>query len=617
MGNAPLDYSLTQQILQAADIVEIVSRYVNLRRAGKDYKGICPFHDDKHPSMFVVPAKQLFKCFACGAGGDAIKFIQLKENLSFLEARAMLAEQLGIRIERSDGKPRQFQRQDLTKIQTWASQWFRNNLLGPQGLSAREYVENRGISAETCETFQIGLAPEGWDGLLVAARRNGINDEQLFDAGLIKRRENGSGYYDAFRNRLMFPIRDISGHVIGFGGRALDDSPAKYINSPETALFNKSRTLYGLDVARQRAQVAKRVLVVEGYVDCVMCHQHGYGETVAVLGTALTDMHVQMLRRQVDSVILVFDGDEAGYKAADRGLEIVLNGQLDVRLAVLPEGFDPADLLVEGRAAEFEAALNAATDALDFRWRRFMQSFGGEEASGPARQQAVQAFLEFLAKMPMLDAADALQRGMWAVRVAKMLGLEVQEVHRTLQRMRGGTRRSQGPGARGEGTTEDETGQKRQRDAEQAALRQIVEVLLNEPAYYEVAREALKIEAMADADLAQVARILQQLCESGMPWELTDLLAQLPEARFGQLVTDLQMAGQRRGQLDRTLDGAIQCLQHVAFLRDWAQTVEQLKSGQRTGSMPGDAESVDEYLRRLSEEAGKRGHFAPPKSLLP
>lgn len=615
MAGVPLDYSLTQQILQAADIVEIVSRHVNLRKAGKDYKGLCPFHDDKHPSMTVSPAKQIFKCFACGAGGDAIKFIQLKENLSFLEARATLAEQLGIRIERAGAGAGQFQRQDLTKIQAWAAEWFRNNLLGPQGQSTREYVEKRGISPQTCETFQVGLAPEGWDGLLIAARRNGIKDEQLFEAGLTKRRENGVGYYDAFRNRLMFPIRDISGHVIGFGGRALDDSPAKYINSPETALFNKSKTLYGLDVARNYAQPAKRVLVVEGYVDCVMCHQYGYGETVAVLGTALTDMHVQMLRRQVDSVILVFDGDEAGYKAADRGLEIVLNGQLDVRLAILPEGFDPADLMLAGRTADFEAALNSAVDAVEFRWQRFMRTFAGADEKGPARQQATEAFLQFLAQMPTLHEADALQRGMWAVRVSKMLGLEVQEFHRALRKMQRRPARSMGEPGLAPAASGDPTSQKRPLDAQQAALRQIIEVLLNEPAYYDVAREVLRIDEVADSDLAQVARMLQELCESGLPWELTDLLGRLPDARFGQLVTDLQMAGQRRGQLDRTLDGAIQRLQHVAFLRERSKTVEQLKFGQRTGSMQADAGSVDENLRKLSEEAGKYSHFAPPKWL--
>ncbi len=516
----------------------------------------------------------------------------------------MLAEQLGIRIERSSPGQR-FQRQDLTKIQAWAAGWFRNNLLGPQGQATREYIEKRGIDAQTCETFLVGLAPEGWDGLLVAARRNGISDEQLFEAGLIKPREKGTGYYDAFRNRLMFPIRDISGHVIGFGGRALDDSPAKYINSPETALFNKSKTLYGLDVARNFAQPAKRVLVVEGYVDCVMCHQYGYGETVAVLGTALTDLHVQVLRRQVDSVILVFDGDEAGYRAADRALEIVLNGQLDVRLAILPEGCDPADLLVAGRKAEFEAALASATDALEFRWQRFMQSFSGTDGTGPAGRRATEAFLQFLAQMPTLSTADALQRGIWSVRVAKLLGLEVQEVTQTLRRMqrrRAPTARQDSTGAgtapgiqsasgAGDDTYNSSSGDEssgpegstgaggdngtRRSRPEQVALRQIVEVLLNEPGYYDMIREVLEIEAIGDADLRQVAMVLRDLCESGLPWELTDLLARLPEARFGQLVTDMQMADQRRGQPDRTLDGAIHCLHDAAILRERARTVEQ------------------------------------------
>lgn len=631
MANSPLDYSLTQQILQTADIVEIVSRYVELRKKGKDYVGLCPFHNDKHPSMYVVPAKQLFKCFSCGAGGDALKFIQLKENMTFLEARATLAEQLGIRIERTSGSG-QFQRQDLTKIQTWAAQWFRNNLLGPKGQPTRDYVEKRGITAQTCETFQIGYAPEGWDGLLVAARRNGISDSHLLETGLIKERDNGSGFYDAFRNRLMFPILDVSGHVIAFGGRALDDNPAKYINSPETAVFSKSKTLYGLNVARNFAQPAKRVLVVEGYVDCVMCHQYGYGETVAVLGTALTDMHVQMLRRHVESVILVFDGDEAGHKAADRALEIVLNGQLDVRLAILPQGFDPADVLTGGAATKqthghlaenqprtgksaLDAILASATDALEFRWQRFMQTFDAENENGPARRQATEAFLQFLAQVPALDSADAIARGMWGVRVAKVLGLEPRDIQQALRRMqRKPVRPAIDPDA-AETDIPQEDDQNRAPDATQACLRQIIEVLLNEPAYYDQAQEAFAANTIADGDLAQVALVLQELCQTQLPWELTDLLGRLPEPRFGQLVTDLQLAGARRGELDRTLDGALQRLQHVAFLRETRRTVEQLKIRQRTGTIEGDAASVDDQLRKLSQEAGKHNHFAPSKWL--
>lgn len=608
MSTAPQDSSLTQQVLQAADIVDVVSRYVSLRRAGKDHKGLCPFHDDRHPSMTVSPAKQIFKCFACGAGGDAIKFIQLKENLSFLEARAMLAEQLGIRLEPAKGSAAaafRSQRMDLGKINTWAADFFHSSLLGPNGQPARDYVKNRGITSEWSEKFRIGLAPDSWDSLLIAARKAGIADDRLFEAGLVKKRESGNGFYDAFRNRVMFPIVDISGNVIAFGGRALDDNPAKYLNSPESLLFSKGKTLFGLNLAREHAQKAGRILVVEGYMDCLACHQSGYGETVAVLGTALTDMHVQLLRRHVESVLLVFDGDEAGIKAADRSIEIVLNGQLDVRLVILPGGNDPADLLMEGHRDVFEAALNGAIDALEFRWQRFQQAFGAGSQTGPARKEATEAFLQFLAQMPTLHAGDALQRGMWAVRAGKLLGLEPREFQQALRRfLRVNPDGSQAPAEAA----------KPKADAEQAALRQIVEVLLNEPAYYDVAREVLHAQPITDSDLAEVARQMLELCESGMPWELTDLLAGLPDARFGALVTDLQAAGQQRGQFDRTLDGALACLQHAAFLRETSRTVEQLKSAERTGSGQPDGR-VDEDLRRLSQDTSKHKHFAPPKWL--
>lgn len=610
MSTAPHDNSQTQQVLQAADIVDVVSRYVSLHRAGKEFKGLCPFHDDRHPSMTVSPAKQIFKCFACGAGGDAIKFIQLKENLGFLEARAMLAEQLGIRLERTaSGEVFRSQRMDLSRINTWAADFFRSMALGPAGQVARQYVERRGVKSEWAEKFRIGFAPDSWDSLLIAGRKAGIADERLFEAGLVKRRENGNGYYDTFRNRVMFPIQDISGHVVGFGGRALDDNPAKYLNSPESVLFSKGKTLFGLNLAREQAQKAGRILVVEGYMDCLACQQSGYGETVAVLGTALTDMHVQMLKRHVQSVVLVFDGDEAGIKAADRSVEIVLNGQLDVRLVILPGGNDPADLLMEGQKDVFEAALNGAVDALEFRWQQFLQGFGKGQENGPARKEATDAFLQFLAQMPTLHAGDALQRGMWAARVGNLLGLEPRETQQALRRF---LRVSPDRKAASEETAE--AGQKPKVDAEQAALRQIIEVLLNEPTYHDIARDVLQAQPINDPDLAEVARQLRELCETGMPWELTDLLARLPDARFGALVTDLQMAGQERGQFERTLDGALACLQHAAFLRETVRTVEQLKSPERTGSGSSDSD-VDDRLRKLSQDAGKHRHFTPPKWL--
>jgi DNA primase len=607
MSTAPQDSSLTQQVLQAVDIVDVISLHVNLRRAGKDLKGLCPFHDDRHPSLTVSPSKQIFKCFSCGAGGDAIKFIQLKENLSFPEARATLAERLGIRLERSGSPAEAFrsQKMDLTKINTWATDHFRSMVLGPAGQVARQYIERRGVTAESAERFRIGLAPDAWDSLLIAGRKAGIQDERLFEAGLIKKRETGNGYYDTFRNRVMFPIQDIGGHVVGFGGRALDDNPAKYLNSPESVLFSKGKTLFGLNLAREHAQKKGRILVVEGYMDCLACHQCGYGETVAVLGTALTDMHVQMLRRQVQTVVLVFDGDEAGIKAADRSVEIVMNGQLDVRLVILPGGNDPADLLMEGQAAQFEAALNGAVDALEFRWQQFLRGFGAGQEGGTARKEATDAFLQFLAQMPTLNAGDALQRGMWAARVGSLLGLDARETQQALRRFLRVRPSQQAPTA----------GRARPRiDSEQAALRQIVEVLINEPTYYDVAREVLRTQTIRDPDLAEVARQLQALCEAGLPWELTDLLARLPDPRFGALVTDLQAAGQQRALFERTLDGALACLQHAAFLRETTKTVEQLKSTERTGAQAPEG-NLDEQLRKLSEDAGRHRHFTPPKWL--
>jgi len=597
------DASITRQILQAADIVEVVSRYVTLRKAGKDYKALCPFHTEKTPSFYVSPSKQIFKCFGCGVGGDAIKFLQLKENLTFAEARALLAEQVGIKLTPAGRRAEAggFTRADLARVNAWAMKFFKAQLAGQAGESARRYLRGRGVSDESIRLFNLGYAPDSWDALLRAARRAGISQDLLLAAGLV-RAGNERGPYDTFRNRIIFPIIDTLNRVIAFGGRALDDSPAKYLNSPETAIFDKSSALFGLNLAREAMQKAGRAIVVEGYIDCLMAHQHGWPETVAVLGTALSDSHVQLLRRFVERVILVFDGDEAGLRAADRAIEIVLAGQMEVSIAILPAGQDPADLLSSGRKSDFEAALNAATDALEFRWQQFIRRFGADQATGPARRRAVEAFLAFIAQMPALSAGDAVQQGMSLARLAKLLAVPAEQLRTTIRRLRR-TR----AGANAAGVSTAISGQIATADAEQVALRQVLEVLLNEPAYYDLVRGIWRPDRIEDPDIAEVARQLQQLCEQQRDWELTDLLAMLPDARFGRVVTDLQIAGQRRGRYAETLDGAIKYLQHAEILRCQQETARMLYRGEE--------KEQEQRLRKLTEQAKNYRFFVPPKWL--
>jgi DNA primase len=365
-----------QQIRERVDIVDVISTYVSLSKAGQNFKGLCPFHSEKTPSFSVNPASQYFHCFGCQAGGDAFTFLMKQENMDFMEALRELSQRAGIALPEqrpSSSRPESgLSRERYFQLYQLAASWYHQNLLeGPEAQEARAYLDQRGISRESWTTFQLGYAPEGWNGLSNWMERHAVKLDELNQAGLVVRKEKveaqGFSTYDRFRNRVLFPIADTRGHVLGFGGRVLQDGASpKYLNSPETDLFFKGRTLYGLDKARQSATAAGRFYLVEGYFDVIALHEHGMANVVAPLGTALTVDHVQILRRFVPSVTLVFDGDTAGVNAALRTLDLFLNSGMDVRVLVLPTGEDPDTFIrTNGVEAFRELEVRAAT-LLDF-----------------------------------------------------------------------------------------------------------------------------------------------------------------------------------------------------------------------------------------------------------
>jgi len=340
-----------QQIRERTDIVDLISTYVSLSKAGQNFKGLCPFHAEKSPSFSVNPGNQYFHCFGCQAGGDAFTFLMKQENMDFMEALRELSQRAGIALpERRQSISRSesgLSRERYFYLYQLAASWYHRNL---QELSdaqaARSYLDQRGLSRQSWTTFQLGYAPEGWNGLSNWMERQSVTDDELIRAGLVVRKERdgaqGFSTYDRFRNRVLFPIADTRGQILAFGGRVMqDEASPKYLNSPETDLFFKGRSLYALDKARQSATAAGRFYLVEGYFDVIALYEHGITNVVAPLGTALTSDHVQILRRFVPSVTLVFDGDAAGVNAALRTLDLFLNSGVDVRVLLLPTGDDP------------------------------------------------------------------------------------------------------------------------------------------------------------------------------------------------------------------------------------------------------------------------------------
>ncbi len=420
-----------EQVQQATDIVRLVGEHVSLRPRGREFIGLCPFHDDQNPSMYVSPAKQIFKCFSCGAGGDVFSFVTRYHKMSFPEALRHLAERAGIRLEAEGGAEQasRGQRQRLAGANDQALSFYRTLYAHEEhGRVAREYVARRGISAEMVEAFAIGYAPDRWDGLAQTVTSKGWPAEDFEAAGLISPRRNGPGMYDRLRHRLIFPIFDAIGRPIAFGGRKLreEDEP-KYLNSPETMLFNKSATLYGLHLAKKPIIDSKTAVIVEGYTDVIACHQAGERNVVATLGTALTADHVRELRRYAEHVVLVFDADEAGAKAGDRAVELFLTGEVDVSIAVLPAGKDPAELLAgEGGAERWQAVLASARDALSHQLDRVA---GQLEAATTVtgRQRVAEGYIADLARLG-IGRTGPIRRALVVQRLAELMPMSEQAV---------------------------------------------------------------------------------------------------------------------------------------------------------------------------------------------
>ncbi len=353
------------EIKNTADIVDVVSEVVHLKRSGKNYLGLCPFHSEKTPSFTVSPEKQIFYCFGCATGGNVFSFLMKHDGISFPDAARMLARRHGIDIPTQamspDQKRRISERENLLAINREAMDFFRQELLGgASGKRAMAYLKKRGMDKEILDSFNLGYAPEGWDNLVNFFSKKKIPHALVEKSGLIVSRKNKSGFYDRFRDRIIFPIFDLSMQVIGFGGRVMDDSMPKYLNSPETPVYNKRRSLYGIHRAKKKCRESGSVYIVEGYFDLLSLHQHGIENAVATLGTALTTEHVQLLKGYADRVVLVFDSDDAGIKAALRSIGIFMRGEVDASIIVLPAGYDPDSYLFE---FGYESFINAASKA--------------------------------------------------------------------------------------------------------------------------------------------------------------------------------------------------------------------------------------------------------------
>ncbi|UCG40892.1 MAG: DNA primase [Acidimicrobiia bacterium] len=414
-----------ERVRDAADIVELARAVTTVKKSGRTVKAICPFHQEKTPSMSLDPARGLFHCFGCGKGGDVYKFVQESQAVDFGEAVEILARQAGITLTRDPrAAARHGRRREIVEALEAAVDFYHQRLKqSPDAAGARSYLRGRGYDGDVVDTFKIGYAPEerGWNALITELKGRGVSEKTLVDAGLATRTSKGR-LRDWFHNRLLFPIHDLKGDAVGFGARILDGDGPKYLNSPETEVYRKARLLYGLDRAKSRISRDNLAVIVEGYTDVIALHLAGYDLAVATCGTALGEEHFDLLRRFTDRIVLAFDADQAGAGAALRGggLQTPSDLGLDLRVAIMPEGRDPADLVQAGDMELLRSAIDASQPFLRFEVDRILAGHALDEIEGRTR-----ALREAAQAIARLD--DEVARHEYGRALSRQVGVEVDE----------------------------------------------------------------------------------------------------------------------------------------------------------------------------------------------
>ncbi|QJW94445.1 DNA primase [Frigoriglobus tundricola] len=538
----------TKQVKAASDIVAVVGSYLALHAAGKVFKAICPFHNDSRPSLDIDPARQRYKCWSCGAHGDVFAFVMHQEKVGFKEARAILANKVGIKLD-EQVSPQDRHRARLLEVMRWAQGKYAYQLLeGDIGEAARKYLGERKLSGKTVRDFGLGFAPIDGDWLARLAASERVPEETLVEVGLTAVRDGNRGQYDRFRDRVMFPIKDVRGQVVGFGGRIMPNSPyasraPKYYNSAETPLFSKSELLYGLDLARHGGAAAGYLAVVEGYTDVMMAHQCGVPQVVATMGTALNARHVAQLRRYVPKVVLVYDADAGGYTGVDRALEIFVSQDVELAVATLPEGLDPCDLLVRPDGVEtFKQVLASAVDALDFKLNRLLER-NTTPSVETARRILDDVLVIMAAAPPTPNQAAQVKQELIVTRLSHRLGLKQETVWARLGELRKGHEQKErdqrakerdqrpAPVVRPDTvlpTTERPRGGAKTGPAE-AAERQLVELLLADPALVPVAAAQLTPDEVTHSGLRRILAELYAIHAAGAVPDLESLRARLDD----------------------------------------------------------------------------------------
>ena len=565
------------ELIARTDLVDLVSETVHLTKKGNSYWGCCPFHSEKTPSFHVVPDRQIYKCFGCGKGGGAINFVMELENLSFRDAVAVLAKRAGMALPDGSGPSAggRERRERLLEINKQAARAFHRWLYAPEGAGGLDYLRRRGLTKATLTRFGLGFAPNSWDALIRALGEQGYDKRDLLDAGLAVNNKDGR-IYDRFRNRVMFPIIDVRGNVIGFGGRVMDDSTPKYLNSPDTPVYNKSRNIFALNVAKKSK--AGRVILTEGYMDTISLHQAGFDSAVASLGTALTEEHAQLLSRYFKEAVISYDGDGAGVAAAQRAIPLLEKAGLKVRVLRMTGAKDPDEFIKAYGRDAFARLLDRSENQVDYRLAQIQKKF---DLSDDAQRVAfLQEAAQLIASLP-----SAVEREIYGGHAAQTAGVTPetmgQEVNRALKgRLRRAKkqqeRRDLAPAARLQPKTRDlRYGNIRSALAEQGVLR----LLLLDPGLLS-RMDGLTGEEFSSPLLGRVFDLLCRREEEGLTPTLASLAGELTGEEMSHLA-QVTAQPEDTSQAEQSLRDYISLIREERLRREGGQKDELLLAVQK------------------------------------
>jgi DNA primase len=602
-------FETKEQIKRAINIVDLLGDYLQLRREGRGYKALCPWHDDSRPSLQVNPERQSWKCWVCDIGGDIFSFIMKQEGITFPEALALLAERAGIPLVRTPGAARAMDDKKLLhQAMAWAEEQYHQYLLqAPGAAPARKYLAERGLSDESVRQFHLGFAPYEWEWIVSEARGTRFTPQILETVDLIRKRANGPGSYDTFRGRVLFSIRDTQGRPVGFGGRVIpvagEATPAaKYLNSRETPLFSKSSLLYGLDFARDAIVKQKTAIVTEGYTDCLMAQQFGITNAVAALGTAFGERHMQLLRRYADRIVLVLDGDKAGRDRTNQLLELFIAEPIDLRVLTLPDNLDPCDFLLARGREEFESLLDGAADALEHRFRTATGGLTAESGVHDANR-ALEEVLATLAKAPRLAAAAAgaarLKEEQILNRLATKFGLSEERVRARLTSLRQTTR------------PREQSSVNSAAAAPLPALdpweRELLELAIVAPELVARMREEISAEQLTSPSARAILTCSYEW-DGASPSLFDHLLVEFDEPELKSLLVDLDERGRAKGGTEATAKFE----QLLATHRNRATQVEQRRGMSALAAKRVDENAEMEILRQIFERERSRQGISVP-----